>query len=58
MVIDDEIVNDGSFNFNKTTQDNNAENLLTERDKALAEKYSTDWRLHAGHSEVYQGRGE
>jgi phosphatidylserine/phosphatidylglycerophosphate/cardiolipin synthase-like enzyme len=58
MVIDDEIVITGSFNFTKAAEDNNAENLLILRDKALAEKYTANWRLHSAHSEVYQGRGK
>lgn len=54
MVIDDGIVITGSFNFTKTAEENNAENLLVIRDKALAAKYTANWKTHAEHSEEYQ----
>jgi phosphatidylserine/phosphatidylglycerophosphate/cardiolipin synthase-like enzyme len=57
MIIDGEIVITGSFNFTKAAEDKNAENLLVIRDKDLAEKYIGNWKVHAGHSESYQGRG-
>lgn len=56
MVIDSETVITGSFNFTKAAEERNAENLLIIRDKALAGKYTENWRLHAAHSEVYKGR--
>ena len=56
MIIDGEIVITGSFNFTKSAEDKNAENLLVIRDKALAEKYIKNWQEHNGHSEVYKGK--
>jgi phosphatidylserine/phosphatidylglycerophosphate/cardiolipin synthase-like enzyme len=56
MIIDGEIVITGSFNFTKSAEDKNAENLLIIRDKALAEKYIKNWQEHAAHSEGYMGR--
>jgi len=47
----------GSFNFRKATEENNAENLLVIHDKALAERYTKNWKEHEKHSEVYAGRG-
>jgi len=47
----------GSFNFTRAAEEKNAENLLVIRDKALAAKYIENWKVHAGHSEVYQGPG-
>jgi phosphatidylserine/phosphatidylglycerophosphate/cardiolipin synthase-like enzyme len=58
MVIDGEVVITGSFNFTKSAEHSNAENLLVIRDKALAEKYTANWEKHAEHSEVYEGRQE
>jgi phosphatidylserine/phosphatidylglycerophosphate/cardiolipin synthase-like enzyme len=56
MVIDDETVITGSFNFTKAADENNAENLLVIRDKKLAERYIKNWQEHERHSEVYAGR--
>jgi len=53
MIIDGETVITGSFNFTKKAEENNAENLLIIHDKKLAERYTKNWREHAGHSEVY-----
>jgi phosphatidylserine/phosphatidylglycerophosphate/cardiolipin synthase-like enzyme len=57
MVIDGATVITGSFNFTKAAEENNAENLLIIHDKKLAERYIKNWQEHAGHSEVYGGRG-
>ena len=57
MIIDEEIVITGSFNFTKAAEENNAENLLVIRDKNLAERYAENWQEHAIHSEVYAWRG-
>lgn len=56
IIIDAEIVISGSFNFTKAAEEKNAENLLVIRDKALAARYIENWRKHAEHSEIYQGR--
>lgn len=45
MIIDSEIVITGSFNFTKSAQFKNAENLLVIHDKKLAEKYKNNWYL-------------
>lgn len=55
-IIDGVTVITGSFNFTKAAEEKNAENLFIIRDKALAERYIENWRLHAGHSEPYKGR--
>lgn len=56
MIIDDKTVITGSFNFTKAAEEKNAENLLVISDKDLAEKYTENWKIHAHHSEPYQGR--
>ena len=56
MIIDGETVITGSFTFTKQAEGKNAENLLVIQDKALAEKYVENWKLHEGHSDIYQGR--
>lgn len=56
MIIDGEIVITGSSNFTKEAEEKNAENLLAIRDNALAAKYIENWKVHAEHSEIYQGR--
>jgi phosphatidylserine/phosphatidylglycerophosphate/cardiolipin synthase-like enzyme len=54
MVIDDGTVITGSFNFTKAAEEKNAENLLVIRDKAVAAKYTANWKAHAEHSEAYE----
>ena len=54
MIIDDQVVITGSFNFTKQAETSNAENLLVIRDKAIAERYRENWQFHAEHSEEYQ----
>ena len=58
IVIDGETVITGSFNFTKAAEEHNAENLLIIKDKGLAEKYTANWKEHAGHSEKYIGKGQ
>lgn len=44
MIIDNQTVITGSFNFTKAAQYNNAENLLIINDKNLAIAYSKNWQ--------------
>jgi len=56
MIIDQETVITGSFNFTKAAEESNAENILIIRNKDLAGRYLNNWQLHRQHSEVYKGR--
>jgi len=56
MIIDNEVVMTGSFNFTRAAEVNNAENLLIIRSKELAKIYVDNWQEHKGHSEIYKGR--
>jgi phosphatidylserine/phosphatidylglycerophosphate/cardiolipin synthase-like enzyme len=56
MIIDEETVITGSFNFTKAAEESNAENLLVIHSKELAAKYLDNWKIHAEHSEAYEGR--
>lgn len=56
MVIDEQTVITGSFNFTKTAETGNAENLLVIPSKELAGKYLENWRKHWEHSEEYKGK--
>jgi len=56
VVLDGDTVITGSFNFTRAAEEKNAENLLVIKGKTLAEKYTENWREHAGHSEAYAGR--
>jgi len=58
IIIDGETVIKGSFNFTKSAEENNAENLIVLRDKKLAERYTKNWQEYDKHSEVYLGRGK
>jgi hypothetical protein len=58
MVVDDQTVITGSFNFTKAAEENNAENLLIIRSPDLAAKYAANWKVHADHSDLYAGRTE
>ena len=53
MVIDGAIVINGSFNFTKSAEEKNAENLLVLRDPALAARYVKNWLEHKAHAEPY-----
>jgi phosphatidylserine/phosphatidylglycerophosphate/cardiolipin synthase-like enzyme len=54
MIVDGRTVVTGSFNFTKSAEENNAENLVIIRDAAIAGKYAANWREHAAHSEPYE----
>jgi len=56
MIIDKETVITGSFNFTKSAEEKNAENLLIIRNKDLAKIYMENWEKHKEHSEKYEGR--
>lgn len=56
MLFDGQTVVTGSFNFTRSAEDSNAENLLVIRDAALAKRYIANWDAHAAHSELYQGK--
>lgn len=45
MIIDNDIVITGSFNFSKAAQYRNAENLLILKDANLARAYAENWHL-------------
>ena len=53
MVIDQETVITGSFNFTKAAEEKNAENLLVIRSKELAKIYMENWNKHKEHSTMY-----
>jgi phosphatidylserine/phosphatidylglycerophosphate/cardiolipin synthase-like enzyme len=50
MIIDNEILITGSFNFTKAAEERNAENLLILQSHQLADQYIRNWRLHRRHS--------
>ncbi len=54
MVIDGQTVITGSFNFTKSAETGNAENLLVIRSPELAGKYAENWKRHLEHSTVYE----
>jgi phosphatidylserine/phosphatidylglycerophosphate/cardiolipin synthase-like enzyme len=53
MIIDGNTILTGSFNFTKAAEQQNAENLVTIRDSALAEQHTANWQKHLEHSEPY-----
>jgi phosphatidylserine/phosphatidylglycerophosphate/cardiolipin synthase-like enzyme len=50
MIIDQDVVITGSFNFTNSAQSRNAENVLILRSPALAIEYRENWMDHWGHS--------
>jgi len=56
MVIDNDTVITGSFNFTKAAEEHNAENLLVIEHSVLAQRYTENWKAHEAHSEIYGGR--
>ncbi len=51
IVVDNRWVITGSYNFTKSAESENAENLLIVDDPTLARIYTTNWLAHAAHSE-------
>lgn len=56
MVIDGATIVTGSFNFTKSAEESNAENLLVIRSPELATQYTANWKAHVEHSEPYEGK--
>jgi len=56
IIIDNNTVITGSFNFTKAAEEKNAENLLVLKDSRLADGYMGNWKCHLDHSEKYSGR--
>ncbi len=57
IIIDGKTVITGSFNFTKSAETGNAENLLViNHAPELAETYTRNWKAHIRHSEPYQPR--
>ena len=56
IIIDGETVLTGSFNFTKSAEEKNAENLLIITDTALAARYLGNWTEHQKHSQAYEGK--
>jgi len=57
MVIDQDEVITGSFNFTRPADEKNAENLLILKSRPLAARYLADWRTHRAHSVAYGTAG-
>ena len=51
MLIDDDIVITGSYNFTKSAEKRNAENIMIVRSSYAAKRYADNWKLHWDHSE-------
>jgi phosphatidylserine/phosphatidylglycerophosphate/cardiolipin synthase-like enzyme len=51
MIIDRETIITGSFNFTKSAENQNAENLLIIKSSELAGLYRENWMKHKAHSE-------
>jgi phosphatidylserine/phosphatidylglycerophosphate/cardiolipin synthase-like enzyme len=54
MILDGQTVITGSFNFTKSAEESNAENVLVIRDAAIAGQYAVNGHAHAQHSEPYE----
>lgn len=57
VIIDKQVLITGSFNFTKSAEERNAENLLVIKgNKPLAERYIQNFNKHKKHSGEYRGR--
>jgi len=57
MIIDRNTLVTGSFNFTKSAEESNAENLLILKgNKPLVDRYIENFNGHKAHSEGYVGR--
>jgi len=55
MIIDEQILITGSFNFTRQAEISNAENVLIMLNPDLAAAYVQNWNLHYEHSDPYNG---
>jgi phosphatidylserine/phosphatidylglycerophosphate/cardiolipin synthase-like enzyme len=55
IIIDREEVLTGSFNYTKSADEKNAENLLVLHSRGLAKVYLNNWQHHEEHSSPYDG---
>ena len=53
MIIDDQIVITGSYNFTRAAEKSNAENLVIIESVPIAEKYLRNWQKHRNHAQRY-----
>ena len=53
MIIDDQIVITGSYNFTRAAEKSNAENLVIIESVPIAEKYLRNWQRHRNHAQRY-----
>jgi phosphatidylserine/phosphatidylglycerophosphate/cardiolipin synthase-like enzyme len=51
MIVDRQTVITGSFNFTRSAQERNAEDLVLIRSPAVAAQYVRNWNAHAAHSQ-------
>lgn len=58
MLIDRNLVITGSYNFTKSAEQANAENLLVMNSADLKEKYQSNWERHFAHSYTYQYKSQ
>ena len=57
IIIDKQVLVTGSFNFTKSAEERNAENLLILKgNKSLLDRYIQNFNKHQKHSEAYSGR--
>jgi len=56
IITDSNRVPTGSFDFSKSAEERNAEDLLVLEDSDLADTYEKNWGKHAEHSEPYEPR--
>lgn len=54
IIIDRTTIITGSFNFTRSAEEKNAENLLVIPSKELTAKYLENWQRHRKHSERYE----
>nr|WP_272881473.1 phospholipase D-like domain-containing protein [Fundidesulfovibrio soli] len=56
MILDGKAVITGSYNFTKTADEKNAENLLIIKSEELAKIYAENWQQHLKHAEPYTAK--
>ncbi len=57
IIIDDDLVITGSFNFTKAAEERNAENFVILKSTSIASRYTQNWQNHRAHAVKYEGRG-
>jgi phosphatidylserine/phosphatidylglycerophosphate/cardiolipin synthase-like enzyme len=56
IILDSQTVITGSYNFSRSAEESNAENIIILQSAEIAKSYIGNWDAHKSHSEEYEGK--